>query len=443
MRTVRIIKKNKRRFLITILAAMAGLLFVSNGVAQPLSSYLIVGYWQNWPNSPNSLRLTQIPIAYDVINISFAIPDVSLGANMQFAPDPTIYPIAQDFSRDIDSLQAHGKKVLISIGGATGPVQLHDSLDVQTFVTSVESLIDQYGFDGMDIDLESPSLILNAGDTDFRSPTTPTIINLISAIEQIMAHYDDQFILSMAPETAFVQGAYNAYGGIWGAYLPVIHALRQQLTYIHVQHYNTGSMFGRDGNIYEPATADFHVAMADMLLAGFNVHSGSQMIFFPPLQPEQVLIGLPASPSAAGSGYTAPNIVRGALDYLILGQNGYSSEYALANPQGYPAFRGLMTWSINWDVANGQEFSNSYRGYLDSLQTPPSPPTDVTAYLANNQICLRWSAVAGAVNYHVYSASLTDFVFTDDLSGIFSGTTWTAPVLNSQRIYYVTSNSIP
>jgi len=36
------------------------------------------------------------------------------------------------------------------------------------------------------------------------------------------------FVLTTAPETAFVQGGFAAYGGIWGAYLPVIHALRDR-----------------------------------------------------------------------------------------------------------------------------------------------------------------------------------------------------------------------
>ena len=111
-------------------------------------------------------------------------------------------------------------------------------------------------------------------------------------------------MLTAAPETAFVQGGYGTYGGVWGAYLPVIHALRTRLTYVHVQHYNTGTMYGRDGNIYQPATADFHAAMADMLLAGFPVDIWGGNIYFDPLDEEQVAIGLPASSQAAGSGFT-------------------------------------------------------------------------------------------------------------------------------------------
>jgi hypothetical protein len=89
-------------------------------------------------------------------------------------------------------------------------------------------------------------------------------------------------------------------------------------------------------------------------------------IFFEPLAPEQMAIGLPASTSAAGSGYTEPEIVHTALDYIILGIT-FGGQYQLANPDGYTNFRGLMTWSINWDINNNLEFSNSHRPYLDNL----------------------------------------------------------------------------
>ena len=110
----------------------------------------------------------------------------------------------------------------------------------------------------------------------------------------------------MAPETAYVQGGYSAYGSIWGAYLPIIYGVKDKLTYIHVQHYNAGSGIGMDGNNYNQGTADYEVAMADMLLHGFPV-GGNTNNFFPALRSDQVMIGLPAAPAAAPSGgYISP-----------------------------------------------------------------------------------------------------------------------------------------
>ena len=47
----------------------------------------------------------------------------------------------------------------------------------------MKSIITEYGFDGYDIDLEGTSVILDAGDNNFKSPTTAKINNLITALE--------------------------------------------------------------------------------------------------------------------------------------------------------------------------------------------------------------------------------------------------------------------
>lgn len=167
-----------------------------------------------------------------------------------------------EFQGDIRQLQGQGKKVLISIGGANGTIELSSEQARQNFVSTMKDIIDTYGFNGLDIDLEGSSLSLNGGDTDFRNPTTPKIVNLISSVRDILNSYGSDFMLTMAPETAYVQGGYVAYGGPWGAYLPVIYALREQLDYLHVQHYNSGPMTGLDGKSYAQGTADFQVAMA-------------------------------------------------------------------------------------------------------------------------------------------------------------------------------------
>jgi len=78
------------------------------------------------------------------------------------------------------------------------------------------------------------------------------------------------------------------------------------------------------------------------------------------------MFGLPAGPSAAGSGYTNPETLLSALDYLIHGIP-FGGSYNLNNQNGYPEFPGLMTWSINWDDYYGNEFSTIYGNYFDEL----------------------------------------------------------------------------
>ena len=92
-------------------------------------------------------------------------------------------------------LQSKGKKVLLSIGGQNGQVQLKDAAARNKFVSSVSNIIDTYGLDGLDIDFEGHSLYLDPGDKDFKNPTTPVIVNLISALKELEAKYGDNFML--------------------------------------------------------------------------------------------------------------------------------------------------------------------------------------------------------------------------------------------------------
>ena len=152
----------------------------------------------------------------------------------------------------------------------------------------------------------------------------------------------------------------------------MIHALRDKLTVLHVQHYNTGSVAGLDGVAYNSATADFQVALAEMLMIGFPV-AGNADRFFPGLREDQVAVGLPSSPQAAGSGYTPPAEVAKAVNYLVRGQS-YGGRYVLRRAGGYPGFRGIMTFSINWDRFNNFVFSRGIRPLLNGL-----PATNATA----------------------------------------------------------------
>ncbi|NEN87360.1 fibronectin type III domain-containing protein [Paenibacillus elgii] len=324
---------------------------------------IVVGYWHNFDNGSSVLKLRDVSKKYDVINVAFAEPVSPGSGTIAFTP---FNATVDEFKADVAYLKSQGKKVLISLGGANGTVTLSDATKKQQFISTMTSIIQTYGFDGIDIDLEGSSVALNGGDTDFKNPTTPGIVNLVDAVRTLSGTFGSGFVLTMAPETAYVQGGMGAYGGPWGAYLPIIHALRDKLTYIHVQHYNSGSMTGLDGRSYAQGTADFHVAMAEMLLKGFPVNNNANNVF-PALRPEQVAIGVPAVPSAAGGGYTSAAEVQKAITYLVKGTS-FGGSYKLQNPAGYPGFKGLMTWSINWDAASGYGFVNSHRPFLDGLK---------------------------------------------------------------------------
>jgi chitinase len=337
-----------------------------------LAKHALIGYLHaSFANGSGYVRMADVPDQWDIIDLAFGEPTSVTSGDIRFsrcpaAECPNVESDAE-FVSAIRAKQAAGKKVLISIGGANGQVQLTTTAARDAFVSSVSAIIDRYALDGLDIDFEGHSLYLNAGDTDFRNPTTPVIVNLISALKTLKAKYGSRFVLTMAPETFFVQVGYQFYGGAGGgdnrtgSYLPVIHALRDSLTVLHVQDYNSGPVMGLDNQYHTMGGADFHIAMTDMVKAGFPVANTGQT--FPGLRDDQIGIGLPAAVSA-GNGYTAPVAVHQALDCLVKGQNcgGYSLRGGTS-----PGLRGLMTWSINWDRYYNWEFRNSHAPYLAAL----------------------------------------------------------------------------
>ena len=324
---------------------------------------------------------------YTIIEVAFALPAAGTSYDMVFAPaesdDAT-------FMADIAALHAQGRKVLISIGGATATVHLDSDAERDQFVASMLVILDAYDFDGIDIDLEGASVAITGGT--IANPTDARIIRLIDAVQFIgdafQAQHGYAMMLTMAPEAAYVQGGQSAFGGIWGAYLPIIDALRDRLTILQVQLYNSGSMYGIDGAIYEQGTANFIVSQTEALLQGFQTAGG----FFAPLPPEKVAIGLPACPNAAGGGYVSPAVLAQSVHYLR-GTGVQPGSYQRMDI--YPDLRGLMTWSVNWDAAPtcavANEFAQSYEdlfgeintGIFDSVKEPgslwPSPATPGSA----------------------------------------------------------------
>lgn len=349
-----------------VLGLLMFLMLLPASAQAQLGSRVVVGYFHNWNNaSAPYVRLRDVNSKYNVINIAFAVPVAPGNMTMTFEP---LQQSKAEFISDIRALQAQGRRVQISIGGADAPVELHNATDRANFVNSMKSIINEYGFDGYDIDLEGTSVILNSGDSDFKNPTTPKIANLISASRELVTYFRGQgknFWLTSAPETQYVQGGYGFYGTAFGGYLPVLHALRDILTFVHVQYYNTGSQVALDEKIYSQGTADFIVAMTDMLLKGFPVGRNTNNVF-PALREDQVAFGLPATGTGAApaGGYVAPAQVTQALNYLIKGIS-FGGQYSTSRT--YPNLRGIMTWSVNWDKTQGDAFANAYYNYFSGL----------------------------------------------------------------------------
>jgi chitinase len=293
-----------------------------------LPAHVLMGYWQDFNNGAPVLTLAQVPSSYNLVAVAFGTATTTPG-QVAFSLDSADLGgySQQQFVSDIATLHSRGQKVILSVGGQNGVISVNSAASAAAFASSVDSLIKQYGFDGVDIDLENG--------------VTPA--SMASALEQLESDVGPSLIITLAPQTVDTQSTGNDY-------LALALDIKSILTMINTQYYNSGTMNGCDGNVYAEGTENFMTA-----LACTELESG--------LSPSQVGLGLPASPSAAGSGYTAPSVINAALDCLASRVNCGS----FVPPTTWPTIRGVMTWDINWDAANGGNFANTIAPHLSTL----------------------------------------------------------------------------
>jgi chitinase len=301
------------------------------GGSSGLPAHILMGYWQDFTNGATPLTLADVPTSYNLVAVAFGTATSTPG-QVAFSLDSTLASdlggyTQQQFISDIATLHSRGQKVVLSVGGANGTVSVDDAASASAFASSVYSLIQQYGFNGVDIDLE------NGVDPTY----------MASALEQLESDVGSKLIITLAPQTTDTQTTGDDY-------FELALDIKSILTMINTQYYNSGTMNGCDGNVYAEGTENFITALACTELEGG-------------LSPSQVGIGLPASTSAAGSGYVSPSVVNDALDCLAARQNCGS----FVPPQSWPQIRGVMTWSINWDASNGYNFADTVAPYLSTL----------------------------------------------------------------------------
>ncbi|CAM3914356.1 immunoglobulin-like domain-containing protein [Vibrio aquimaris] len=320
---------------------------------------VLVGYWHNWcegdgykgGNAP-CVELADVDPQYNVVNVSFMkVYDTAAGHIPTFHLDPDIGLSEEEFKAQIAELNAQGRSVQLALGGADAHIELHSG-DEQALADEIIRLVDTYGFDGLDIDLEQAAI--SAADNQTVIP---------AALRQVKDHYRDQghnFMITMAPEFPYLQLAR-------GDYIPYLNGLDGYYDFINPQFYNQAG----DG-VWVPEVGDsgtwvpqnykdqdvFIYYIADSIINGTRGYTK--------IPHEKLVFGIPANPDAAGSGFVSnPNDIYKSLDSL--------------REQGQP-LRGIMTWSINWDMGTNsggqqydEQFVKDYGPYVHG-QTPP--PTD-------------------------------------------------------------------
>ena len=398
-------------------------IFIQQASAQTVSKPALLGYWQDWDDASSPyIQLDQIDSRYNNVVVAFAVPINGTLYQIGYTP---ISGTPAAFISQIQTLQSQGKKVIVSIGGESDPVSIQTVAQRNVFISSLDSVLNTYGFDGVDIDFEGTSLSISGGT--IAAPIDAPVINLIAGLKQVMQDYrashNKKMLLTMAPETADVQGGMSAYSGIWGSQLPIINALRDSLDILQVQLYNSGSMYGIDGKIYTEGTADFIVAETEAVIQGFNTAGGA----FAGLPASKVAIGLPACASAAGGGFTDTATVRMAMNYL-LGKGPKPGSYTLQQTSGYPTLGGMMDWSINWDnICSNYTYAANFQTIFGNT-TITQPPVISSLPTANGTVGTAFSYSITATNSPTsYAATgLPGGLIINTSTGVISGTPITA-----------------
>lgn len=327
----------------------------------------IMGYLPGWLTPPSPTAMANA--GYTNVLVAFGVFSTS-------SPGEITNAFSTVSASYIQQLHNAGLKVSLSIGGASSSIAnttvnfdqvlsaaSSQSAFVNTFVQSVESLVLQYGFDGVDFDIEQG---FNAGGT-FTKPTGD-IAALAAIINQLHAN-NPKLLISLAPQAANIS-ATSGFNNTFGNYSSLIMQTYNALAWVGVQIYNTGCVLGINQICYGTTMSpDFSVAVAVDLLSNWPAQNSSgQATGFQPyiglLKPSQIVLGYPA-PNNTGASDGSPvtpavDIIR-AFQCLKTGVAGSNSCDTYVPPQTYSSIGGVFEWELTYDQANNFQFATSLK----------------------------------------------------------------------------------
>ncbi|WP_434472064.1 immunoglobulin-like domain-containing protein [Aeromonas veronii] len=316
-------------------APMAQAASAGQAMVNPQSG-VVVGYWHNWCGGAGYQGGTAPCVKLDQVNPQYNVVDVSFmkvyGSDPipTFKLDPATGMSESQFIEQIALLNSQGRSVLLALGGADAHIELRTGQE-QAFADEIIRLVETYGFDGLDIDLEQSAIT---------AANNQTVIP--AALRLVKEHYRAQgknFLITMAPEFPYLTAS--------GLYTPYLRALEGYYDWINPQFYNQGGDgiwidgVGWIAQNNDALKEEFIYYMADSLI------NGSRGYYKIPH--DKLVFGIPTNIDAAATGY-----VKNPQDLF--------DAFNKLKSQGQP-LRGVMTWSINWDMgrnAAGQSYNESF-----------------------------------------------------------------------------------
>ena len=168
------------------------------------------------------VELADVDPQYNVVNVSFMkVYDTAAGRIPTFHLDPDIGLSEEEFKAQIAELNAQGRSVQLALGGADAHIELHSG-DEQALAKIIR-LVDTYGFDGLDIDLEQAAI--SAADNQTVIP---------AALRQVKEHYEG----ARAKLYDYHGSGSHIYNWQGGDYIPYLNGLDGYYDFINPQFYN-------------------------------------------------------------------------------------------------------------------------------------------------------------------------------------------------------------
>ncbi|ALD66314.1 glycosyl hydrolase family 18 protein [Spiroplasma cantharicola] len=306
---------------------------------KPSNDALLVGYWYEWGGANQHNEPVKLLNSEELLNSAYNVIDISFLYTWEPYAMPTFEPFnpgsKAEIQRGIKSLQAAGKKVILSMGGATGGEMRFREDQTDQLTATFIKYIDEYGFDGIDIDWEGAAL----GDRQSQHTT----IAALKETKKIQNSKGKEFMITMAPELPYLK--YNTEHGNQASYIPFLKGLDGLYDFINPQYYN-GWAFGpfidqEEKNYLGVNTsyisnddAEYRGEFYYLVTKYLTTKYSAQNDFFEKIPTNKFVLGAATNEPAGRGAATRESI--------------YKSYVLLENDNIY--IRGLMTWAINYDA---------------------------------------------------------------------------------------------
>jgi len=273
----------------------------------------LVTYWASWNPSiqPYSPRLINVPNIYNVIDVAFGVFDYTGNVTIE-----SLANVAQ-FRQDMKTMQANGKKIILSIGGETCDWSRVDQ-NMNTIVKNIASLVSSFGFDGIDLDDEQVNDI----------PSENTLINLVKKLRLALPK---GAIITLTPQDVYIFNVAARDSGGWNTYENVLDAVGSIIDWVQIMAYNNGNSAQQD-----------YITWA----TGFS----NPVVTWNGFPSSKLVLGFLSAQNAGSSGYMSSAQAKGVIKALKTSYDKSASDF----------FGGFMTWDANadqggqWSTAVGQ-----------------------------------------------------------------------------------------